>query len=212
MTSALTYFEARLILPKQQLHLKAKRWKEKLLKSSFPVRGLCPARLRAARLCSLLFCQLLGFPDTSFPGTGCSLGSPSKGQGSSPCLSPHLLHSHQMGEVINSTCSATVIINLHCSLYQQSGLGSQHPLKCFHSPCILFLGESCISRTITFSLSSVCIPSVFQCFPEDLGLLGYFSKAPHHCAFHISWFASIPHPDDENTNWDNKPCGGSSRQ
>lgn len=102
MTSALTYFKARLILSKQQLHLKAKRWKEKLLKSSFLVRGFCPARLRAARLCSLLFCQLLGFPATSFPGTGCSLGSPSKGQGSSPCLSLHLLHGQQIGEVINA--------------------------------------------------------------------------------------------------------------
>lgn len=42
------------VLSKQQLHLEAKIWKEKLLKSSFLVRCFCPARLRAAQLCSLL--------------------------------------------------------------------------------------------------------------------------------------------------------------
>lgn len=75
-----------------------------------------------------------------------------------------------------------------------------------------FLHKSWIFRIITFSPGSAYILSVSQYLPEDLGLLGYFSKATHHHAINRPLFASVLHLDGGNSNADNKPCGGNRRQ
>lgn len=142
------------------------------------------------------------------PAQAAALALPAKDRGSSPCSSRHLLRSQQMGEVINFHMFSYSNYEFALLSLPESGLGSQHSLKCFRRPHTPFLGESHIFGTITFSLRSVCIPSVSQCLPEDLGLLGCFSKAPDHHAFHIFWFASIPkkmmgiQPGQQTLQWE----------
>lgn len=75
-----------------------------------------------------------------------------------------------MGEVINFHMFSYSNYEFALLSLPKGGLGSQHPLKCFQSPHTLFLGESHIFGTVILSLRSVCIPSVSQCLPEDLGL------------------------------------------